>query len=167
MTSTLQTLESLLDRSEDYLLEFDSPEELTLASEQIVFMDTKDISNITAVSSPQIPSSPTAFLGHTLPEIRDWFDENITQPESEIYMPYCFLVLDDKTVEDDSCIFVCTNNDSAPGEIQSVRCTFDVVMANVIACDVKGETIDDDTMGEFFRSGVTMTKENVGWWWKD
>ena len=67
-------------------------------------------------------------------------------------------MLDDKTVEDDSCIFSRTNDDSAPGEIQSVRCTFDVVIA-VIACNAKG---DDDIMGEFFRSGVTLNSTWVG-----
>jgi hypothetical protein len=123
-------------------------------------MDTKGISTITAVSSPQIPSSPTAFLGHTLLEIRDWFDENITQPHSERYTPHCFLVLDDETVEDHTCIFVCTQ-DSAPGEIQSLRCTFDLAMQNVISCDFQGHSIEEGTMGNFMRSGVTMTKENL------
>ena len=129
-------------------------------------MDTKDISTITAVSSPQIPSCPTAFLGHTLQEIWDWFDENIVQPYSwreSKYMQDCFIVLDDKTLEDDSCMFVSTE-DSAPGAILSVRCTFDVVVGNVEACDLNGETIDDDTMGGFFESGVTMTKENAAYW---
>ena len=120
-------------------------------------MDTKDISTITAVSSPQIPSSPTAFLGHTLQEICDWFDENITQPEPEGYAPCCFLVLDDKTVEDDTCIFVCTDDS---GEIQSLRCTFDLVMWNFIGCHELNESVDDN-MGYFIKSGATMTKENM------
>jgi hypothetical protein len=91
---------------------------------QIVFMDsTKGISTITAVSSPQIPSSPTAFLGHTLQEILDWFDENITQPRSKGYRHDCFLVFDDETVEDDSWICVSTL-DSVSGEMQSARFTF-------------------------------------------
>jgi hypothetical protein len=114
-------------------------------------MDTKGISTITAVSSPQIPSSPTAFLGHTLQEIRDWFDENITQPLPERYARR-FLVLDDQTVEDD--IFVCTNES---GEIRSLRCTFDVVIRNFYEFR---ESVDDN-MGYFIKSGATMTKENM------
>ena len=152
MTSTLQTLESLLDGTEDVLLDPNcelhyTEDNLTLTTQHIVFMDTKDISTITAVSSPQIPSSPTAFLGHTLQEIQDWFDENITQPytEGSMYLPGCFVVLDDRTVEDDTCIFVYTDDS---GEIQSLRCTFDVVMWNIICCDL-GESVDDP-MGEFF-----------------
>jgi len=76
-------------------------------------------------------------------------------------MPHCFLVIDDETREDDSCIFVCTQ-DSAPGEIQgSLRCGFEVALQNVVACGVQGKSIEEGLMGSFMRSGMTMTKENL------
>jgi len=100
-------------------------------------MDTKDIATITNGSSPPIASCPTAFLGLSLKEVCDWFDANITQSHPEGFKPHCFLVIDDESTEDDSCIFVCTQ-DSAPGEIHSLRCGFELALQNVVACDVQG-----------------------------
>jgi len=125
----------------------------------MVIIDTKDITTITEGSSPPVSSSPTAFLNRTLQEVRDWFGANITQPCPEGFMPYCFLVLDDKSTEDNSCVFVCTQ-DSAPGEIESLRCEFDVALDNAVVCDM-GQSIEEGSMERFMRSGVTMTKENL------
>ena len=112
-------------------------------------MDTKDISTITAVPSPQFPSSPTAFLGYTLQELQDWLDENIIQPYP------CFLVLDDKTVEDNSCILVLQDNS---GGISSLRSTFEVVVRILVSCDL-GEPIGS-VLKEFVSTGLTRTKKN-------
>ncbi|KAF8959799.1 hypothetical protein BDZ97DRAFT_1922595 [Flammula alnicola] len=154
------TLNLLLHCTEEYLTEFNSSNYTAHISDRIVFIDSKDITTITKGSSPPITSSPTAFLGHTLQQVREWFDANITQPCPKGYMPYCFLVLDGESAEDDSCIFVCTQ-DSAPGEIHSLRCEFDVALLNAVACDIQGESIEEGSMGSFMRSGVTMTKENL------
>ncbi|KAF8957045.1 hypothetical protein BDZ97DRAFT_1924884 [Flammula alnicola] len=153
------TLNLLLHCTEEYISEFNEPNDNANVSDMIVFIDSKDITTITKGSSPPITSSPTAFLGHTLQQVRDWFDANITQPCPNGYMPYCFLVLDGESAEDDSCIFVCTQ-DSALGEIHSLRCEFGVAMQNAVACD-QGQSIEEGSMGSFMRSGVTMTKENL------
>lgn len=69
-------------------------------------------------------------------------------------------MLDDKSTEDDSCIFVCTQDEEAPGEIHSLRCEFDVALENAVACHF-GQSIEEGSLGCFMRSGVTMTKENL------
>ena len=71
----------------------------------------------------------------------------------------CFLVIDEKSTEDNSCIFVCTHY-SAPGEMHSLRCGFELALQNVFTCDVQGRSIEEGLTGSFMRSGVTMTKEN-------
>lgn len=155
----LQTLDLLLECTEEYLSKFNSPNYTARVSDRLI-IDTKDIATITKGSSLPIASSPTAFLGLSLKEVRDWFDANITQPHLEGFMPHCFLVIDDESTEDDSCIFVCTQ-DSAPGEIHSLRCDFEVALQNVVACGVQGKSIEEGLMGSFMRSGMTMTKENL------
>ena len=74
-------------------------------------------------------------------------------------MPHCFLVLDGRSIQDNSCIFVCTQ-DSAPGQIESLRCTFDIALQNAVNCYF-GQAITEADMGLFLRSKVTMTKANV------
>ncbi|KAG6816169.1 hypothetical protein H0H87_008093 [Tephrocybe sp. NHM501043] len=123
-------------------------------------MDTKDVSSIIEGSSPNITASPTAFLGYTFREVVDWFDTNVTKPVAMTVRTSCLLVLDDQTLEDNSCVFVC-NQDAAPGEIHSLRCTFDLAVQNAIACDLLGISIEDGALGCFMRSGVTMTKANL------
>ncbi|KAF8187772.1 hypothetical protein BJ912DRAFT_418928 [Pholiota molesta] len=171
----LTTLDLLLQCTEEYLSEINSPsDDIFEASEYLVIMDTKDIATITQGSSHPMShimsSSPTAFLGLSLKEVHDWFITNINQPGSDKFTPYCFLVLDNKSIEDDSCIFVCTiedeinsdpeETDSAPEEIQSLRCVFELAYQNVIACDIQGRSIEDNGNGCWMRSGVTMTEEN-------
>jgi hypothetical protein len=156
----LQTLHLLFECTEEYLSQFNSPNDTIHVSDWLIIIDTKDIATITKVSSLPIASSPTAFLGLSLKEVRDWFDANITQPHSEGFIPHCFLVIDDESTEDDSCIFVCTR-DSAPGEIHSLRCGFELALQNVVTCDVQGRSIEEGLMGSFMRSGVTMTKGNL------
>ena len=75
-------------------------------------------------------------------------------------MSNCFLVLDDQSAEDDTCVFVATQ-DAPPGEIHSLRCGFEVAMANAIICGIQGRSIEEDVLGSFMRSGITMTKENL------
>ena len=133
----LQSLDLLLACTEEYLSEFNSPGYTAHVSDRLVIMETKDITTITKGSSPPIASCPTAFLGLSLKEVCDWFDANITQSHPEGFKPHCFLVIDDESTEDDSCIFVCTQ-DSAPGEIHSLRCGFELALQNVVACDVQG-----------------------------
>jgi hypothetical protein len=156
----LQTLDLLLECTEEYLSEFNSPNYTAHVSDRLVIIDTKDIATINKGSSLPIASCPTAFLGLSLKEVRDWFDANITQPYLKGFTPHCFLVIDDESTEDHSCIFVCTQ-DSAPGEIHSLRCGFEVALQNVVACDIQGESIEEGLLGSFMRSGVTMTKENL------
>jgi hypothetical protein len=50
--------------------------------------------------------------------------------------------------------------DSAPGEIHSLRCEFELAYQNVTACDLQGHSIEEGITGSFMRSGVTMTEEN-------
>lgn len=118
-------------------------------------MDTKDIFRVSKGSSHPVDSSPTAFVGMAVQEVRDWFDANITQVEREGFMQNCFLVLDAQSVEDETCFFVCTQD--AP--LQSLRCNFDVALQNAVICD-DGQSIEDGAMGSFMRSGMIMTKDN-------
>ncbi|KAF8899802.1 hypothetical protein CPB84DRAFT_1780012 [Gymnopilus junonius] len=155
------TLNLLLQFVEEYISEFlDDPTLSMQVSDLIVIMGTNDITTITEGSSSPVTSSPTAFLDHTLQQVQEWFEINITQPFTKGFTSHCFLVLDNKTTEDDSCIFVSTL-DSAPGEIHSLRCNFDVAMINVTSCDIQGESIEEGATGNFMRSGVTMTRENL------
>ncbi|KAF8187791.1 hypothetical protein BJ912DRAFT_419585 [Pholiota molesta] len=155
----LTTLDLLLQCTEKYLSEFNSPDHIAEASEYLVIMDTKDIATITEGSSHPMTSSPTAFLGHSLKEVHEWFITNINQPGADKFTPECFLVLDKESIEDDCCVFVCTI-DSAPEEIHSLRCVFELAYQNVIACDIQGRSIEDNGNGCWMRSGVTMTEEN-------
>ncbi|KAF8057834.1 hypothetical protein FPV67DRAFT_1657688 [Lyophyllum atratum] len=168
------TLNLLLECSEEYMREF-SGDELDI-SQDIVIMNTKEISSISKGSSLPVDSSPTAFVGHTVWEIRDWFDANITQPRRKGFMRYWFLVLDAQSIEDETCLFVCTLD--VP--MQSLRCDFDVALQNAVLCEVNGdsfETSDDlnavlcdingdsieleGLMGCYMRSGVIMTKATM------
>jgi hypothetical protein len=149
--SLLQTIDLLLQCSEKYLSEFESNPDI---SEHIVIIDTKDITTITE------GSSPTSFLGYTLQQVCDWFDANITQPQPEGFMTHCFLVLDDKSIEEETC-FVVSNLDSAPGEIHSLRCTFDLGLQVAVVNHHGGDSFEEGSWGNFMRSGVTMTNENV------
>jgi hypothetical protein len=153
----LQTLDLLLECTEEYLSKFNTPNYTTLVSDRLVIMDTKDIATITKGASLPITTSPTAFLGLSLEEVRDWFDANITQRRPKGFMPHCFLVIDNESTEDDSCVFVCTQ-DSAPGELHSLRCGFEVALQNAVTCGVQGKSIEEGLMGSFMRSGMTMTK---------
>jgi len=154
------TLDLLFECTDEYLSEFNSPNNITHASDVLIIIDTKDTATITKESSPPIASSPTAFLGVSLKEVHEWFDANITQPHLEGFTQHCFLVIDDESTEDDTCIFVSTL-DSAPGEIHSLRCGFEVALLNVIACDIQEQSIEEGFMGSYMRSGMTMTKENL------
>jgi hypothetical protein len=174
----LQTLDLLLQCTEEYLSEINSPsDDIFEASEYLVIMDTKDIATITQGSSHPMShimsSSPTAFLGLSLKEVHDWFITNINQPGADKFTSYCFLVLDKESIEDDCCVFVCTRDsapqetdsdpeetDSAPEELHSLRCVFELAYQNVIACDIQCRSIEDNERGYFMRSGVTMTIEN-------
>ncbi|KAF8057829.1 hypothetical protein FPV67DRAFT_1723631 [Lyophyllum atratum] len=66
-----------------------------------------------------------------------------------------FLVLDAQSIEDGTCLFVCTRD--AP--LQSLRCDFDRALQCANLCDI-GRSIEDGFMGSFMRSGVIMTKAN-------
>jgi hypothetical protein len=136
------------------------------ASEYLVIMDTKDIATITEGSSHPMTSSPTAFLGLSLKEVHEWFITNINQPGADKFTPECFLVLDNKSIEDNSCVFVCTI-DSAPEEIHSLRCVFELAIQNVIACDNQGRSIEDNGNGYFMRSGVTKTVDDEWLYFED
>ncbi|KAF8057830.1 hypothetical protein FPV67DRAFT_555789 [Lyophyllum atratum] len=147
------TLNLLLECSAEYMEEFEG-DELDI-SEYIVIVNTKEISSISKGSSLPVDSSPTAFVGHTVQEIRDWFDANITQPKQKGFMRHCFLVLDAQSIEDESCLFVCTRD--AP--LQLLRCDFEVALESAMVCD-GGQSIEEGSMGRFMRSGVIMTKAN-------
>lgn len=72
-------------------------------------------------------------------------------------------MIDDESTEDDSCIFVCTQ-DSAPGKIHSLRCDFEVALQNVVACGVQGKSIEEGLMGSFMRMEVcTLKMERLSW----
>ncbi|KAF8187789.1 hypothetical protein BJ912DRAFT_969671 [Pholiota molesta] len=154
------TLDLLLECTEEYLAGFNSGNYIAHVSDRLVIIDTKDITTITKGSSPPVASSPTAFVGLSLKEVRDWFDANITQRRPKGFMPHCFLVIDNESTEDDSCVFVCTQ-DSAPGELHSLRCGFEVALQNAVTCGVQGKSIEEGLMGSFMRSGMTMTKGNM------
>ena len=148
-----------LECVQEYLEEIAELNFVVPVSSRIVLIDSKDISTITKGSSPPITSCPTDFFGYTLREVCDWFNANIGDPCAQGYMSNCFIVLDDQSTEAHTCVFVCPQ-EAPPGEIHSIRCGFEIVMANATACGIQGRSIEEDVMGSFMRSGVTMTKEN-------
>jgi len=122
-TFALQTLDLLLQCSE-YLI---TPPTYTAdVSDSIVVINTKDITTITGGSSLPITSSPTAFFYHTLRKCAIGLRQMLP---NQTRKASCFLVLDDKSTEDNTCTFVCMQ-DSSPGQIQSLRCEFSVAMDN-------------------------------------
>lgn len=125
-------------------------------SERIVIIDTENLSNITKGSSTPVEPFTSPFLGKTVEEVSSWFDSNITQPERTGYMHNCFLILDAQSVDDETCIFVCTRD--AP--LQSLRCDFYLAAQNAVICEM-GQNMKEGIMGSFMRSGEVMTKENL------
>ncbi|KAF8066883.1 hypothetical protein FPV67DRAFT_1214217 [Lyophyllum atratum] len=132
------TCNLLLECSEGYMQAFVREHDDVDISEYIVIINTKGISSISKGSSLPVDSSPTAFVGHTIQEIRDWFDANITQPRRRGFMPHCFLVLDAQSIEDETCLFVCTRD--AP--LESRRCDFDEALQSAVFCN-RGHSIED------------------------
>ncbi|KAF8167271.1 hypothetical protein B0H34DRAFT_9015 [Crassisporium funariophilum] len=117
-------------------------------------MDTKDLSTISSGSSAPIQPFTSPFLGQSVPEVRDWFDANITQPCQSGFLLHCFVVLDAQSIEDETCLFVSTLD----GPLESLRCDFDFAMMNAVAIFM-GDAMEG-LKGSYMRSGTTMTVEN-------
>ncbi|CAA7260772.1 unnamed protein product [Cyclocybe aegerita] len=117
------------------------------------FMSSDDVNSLREASRP-MEAFASPFLGKTLQELYEWFDLNITQQDpcdGDLFLE-SFLVLDERSVQDHTCLFVSTQN----GSPQSIRCDFYVPFDNATQCSVK-ENIERGIMGRFMRSGRVMT----------
>jgi len=164
----------LIEYSDVYERQFQSPHEYGTPFDELAFIDSKDLSTISGCSAfSEFRTPTTPFLEHTVQEVRDWFDVNIVLLQRKGFMHSCFLVLDERTNEDDTCLFVWTNEEAHEERIQtngdplcgtpdspflSLRCHFDMAMEVATLCDV-GKEIEYGTMGSFRRSGTVMDKD--------
>src|SRR5882672_1477584 len=74
---------------------------------------SKDISTITSGSTRPTKPFASPFLGES---IGDWFVNNIVPAENG-YLASSFLVMDSRTVEDNTCLL--------DNKLETVRCDFD------------------------------------------
>ena len=123
-------------------------------SEEIAFITSKDVSAITSGATRPAEAFTSPFLGETIEQVRDWFVANIT-PIDNGYTGFSFLVLDSQTVEDNTCLFVCTLFD----ELQTVRCDFYVAQTQIKSIEFGSEGMEDGTRDLFMKTGQVMTDE--------
>ncbi|CAA7260774.1 unnamed protein product [Cyclocybe aegerita] len=129
-------------------------------AEDCVLILTSD--NIASAQPSTLPMKTfqSPFLGKTVEELRDWFTLNITNKrvptKSKSCMPYCFIVLDQRSVKDETCVFASTQG----GRLQHLRSDFYVAYDNAMQCTEK-QRIDEGVIGQFLRSGVVMTRERL------
>jgi len=123
-------------------------------SDEIAFMTSKDVSAITSGATRPAKAFTSPFLGETIEQVRDWFVANIT-PIDDGFTGFSFLVLDSQTVEDNTCLLVCTLFD----ELQTVRCDFDVAQTQIFSIEFGSEGMNDGTRDLFMETGEVMTKE--------
>jgi hypothetical protein len=122
-------------------------------SDEIAFITSKDVSTITGATRPA-KAFTSPFLGETIKQVSDWFVDNI-RPIDDGYTGFSFLVMDSQTVEDDTCLFVCTLFD----ELQTVRCDFDVAQDQILSLEFGSEGMKDGIRDMFMETGEVMTKE--------
>ncbi|CAA7260773.1 unnamed protein product [Cyclocybe aegerita] len=150
-------LNAFVERSEQFLRgEYPFFHDTRVEDHLVILTSTEDIPDEGAPLP--IHSFKSPFLDQTVEDIRDWFDLNITQDEDFeiVYMPYCFVVLDERSVTDETCLFVSTDVEDAP--FKSIRCDFYVAYHVAIQC-TETQTIEEDYIGFFLRSGMVMTRE--------
>ena len=123
-------------------------------SDEIVFITSKDMSTITCGATRPAKAFTSPFLGETIEQVSDWFVANI-RPIDDGYTGFSFLVMDSQTVEDNTCLFVCTLFD----ELQTVRCDFDVAQLQVISLEFGCEGMKDGIRDMFMETGEVMTRE--------
>ncbi|KAJ3501805.1 hypothetical protein NLJ89_g9173 [Agrocybe chaxingu] len=152
-----KVLNAFVERSEQFLkAEYPFFHDTRVEDHFVIITSTDDIPDEGAPLPVQSFKSP--FLGKTVKEVRDWFDINITQDEEfDIsYMPYCFIILDERSIQDETCLFVSTDVEDAP--FKSIRGDFYVGYHVAIQCTEK-QSIEEDYIGFFLRSGMVMTRE--------
>ncbi|PPQ72632.1 hypothetical protein CVT26_004339 [Gymnopilus dilepis] len=152
-----QVIDSLSYYTDKYWEEFNTEQIASTASDWLIFIDSKDTSITARFKIPTQPTTgdfcPTAFIGDTVQEIWEWFDKNIARADNDEFMQACFFILDEQTVEGETCLFIETRD----ATYHFLRCHFDVAMQCAITC-YTGKTIEETTMGAFMRSGEVMAK---------
>ena len=153
----IQTLDYFLQRIEEFVEDkkkFIHGIDDQTVSDEIAFITSKDVSAITSGATRPIRAFTSPFLGETIEQVRDWFVANI-RPIDDGYTAFSFLVLDSQTVEDNTCLLVCTLFD----ELQTVRCDFDVAQTQILCIEFGNEGMKDGIRDLFMETGEVMTKE--------
>ncbi|KAJ3501803.1 hypothetical protein NLJ89_g9174 [Agrocybe chaxingu] len=122
-----------------------------------LILTSSEIANVKP-SVPPMKTFQSPFLGKTVEEVGDWFILNITNKRRlpKPCMPYCYIVLDQQSVKDGTCVFASIQG----GQLQHLRCDFYVAYDNGMQCTEK-QSIDEGVIGQFMRSGVIMTRERL------
>ena len=153
----IQTLDYFLQCMEKYVedqKECISGIDDNTISEEIAFITSKDVSAITSGATRPAKAFTSPFLGETIEQVRDWFVAFI-EPISDGYTAFSFLVLDSQTVEDNTCLLVCT----LFGELETVRCDFDVAQIQIVSLEFGSEGMRDGIRDLFMDTGEVMTRE--------
>jgi hypothetical protein len=139
----------------DYFLQkyLDSEDE-DMISDEIAFITSKDMSAITSGATRPAKAFTSPFLGETIQQVGDWFMANIS-PIDDGFTGLSFLVMDSQTVEDNTCLVVCTLLD----EVETVRCEFDVAQPQILSIEFGSEGMRDARRAPFMDTGEVMTKE--------
>jgi hypothetical protein len=122
-------------------------------SEEIAFITSKDVSAITSGATRPAKAFTSPFLDETIEQVRDWFVDNIAPIEA--YTESSFLVMDSQTIEDNTCLLVCTLDD----ELRTLRCDFDVAQLQITTIEFGSEGMEDGIRDLFMETGEVMTKE--------
>ena len=124
---------------------------------QVRIMDSNDADSFSDGSKVPAHATANPFLNKTFDEIESWFLENIRTPRRSGFCHDNFVILDERSVKDGTCILVCTQADPA----QQLRSEFDMVLTTALNCDVYGEGFGRGASGPFLRTGTEMTLQGI------
>ncbi|KAF9481461.1 hypothetical protein BDN70DRAFT_991865 [Pholiota conissans] len=151
-----EILSSFIACTEDAISENHWPESKPV--DYVVFMTTLDPGTRVADNAfAPMGAFASPFLGWTLEQLRDWFRVHC-DPKSGDYSRYTFIVLDDQSVKDETCLLV-DHHDSTV--ISSLRADFYAPLPEALGIEYRGAWMEEGILGSFMRSGIVMTKENM------
>jgi len=122
-------------------------------TDRIAFITSKDVSAITSGATRPAKALRSPFLGESIEEVCDWFINNIAP--GDVFTAHSFLVMDSRTVEDNTCLLVCTLGD----ELKTLRCDFEVAQLQISSIEYGGAGMEDGIRDLFMKSGAVMTRE--------
>ena len=124
-------------------------------SEEVVFITSKDVEAITSGATRPATAFTSPFLGESIEQVSNWFDENI-EPISNGFTGISFLVMDSRTVEDNTCLLVCAEEED---KLQTLRCDFKVAQSQITSIEFGNEGMENGIRDLFLETGEVMTKE--------